>query len=53
MSLYNFDTASPMTKWDLAEAVSLGLPTELKVLVDNFGELLKDPFDYNSFVPKN
>jgi hypothetical protein len=49
MSLYNFDTSSLMSEWDLAEAVSLGLPAELKVLVDNFGELLKVPFDYNDF----
>jgi hypothetical protein len=38
-----------MTEWDLAKAVFLGLTAELKVLVDNFGELLKTPFDYNHF----
>jgi hypothetical protein len=49
MSLYNFKAPYPMSEWDLAKAVSLGLPAELKVLVDNFGELLKVPFDYNNF----
>ena len=41
MSLYNFDAPSPMSKWDLAEAVLLGLLAELKVLVDNFGKLYR------------
>jgi hypothetical protein len=49
MILYNFDVPSTMTKWELAKAVLLGLPAKLKVLVDNFGKLLKVPFDYNKF----
>ena len=49
MSMYNFNARSPMTEWDLAEAVSIGLIPELKVLVDNFGKLLKEPFNYNQF----
>ncbi|PLW19521.1 hypothetical protein PCASD_18940 [Puccinia coronata f. sp. avenae] len=49
MSMYNFNSRSPMTEWDLAEAMSIGLIPELKVLVDNFGKLLKEPFNYNQF----
>ncbi|PLW45700.1 hypothetical protein PCASD_07057 [Puccinia coronata f. sp. avenae] len=48
-SMYNFDTPLPFSEWDLAKAVSLGLLPKLKVLVDNFGKLIKVPFNYNQF----
>jgi hypothetical protein len=46
--MLNFDQLS-LTYFQLAELVAIGLPADLRAMVDNFELLLKEPFDYKYF----
>ncbi|POW06619.1 hypothetical protein PSTT_08853 [Puccinia striiformis] len=47
-SLINFGTIT-MTDFELAEAITFGLTTELRALVNNFQLLYQQPFDFTAF----
>ncbi|KAI9602329.1 hypothetical protein H4Q26_001617 [Puccinia striiformis f. sp. tritici PST-130] len=48
LSLINFGTIT-MTDFELAEAITFGLTTELRALVNNFQLLYQQPFDFTAF----
>ncbi|KAH9461429.1 hypothetical protein MJO28_009329 [Puccinia striiformis f. sp. tritici] len=47
-SLINFGTIT-MSDFELAEAITFGLPTELRALVNNFQLLYERPFEFTTF----